>query len=123
METKVVCPKCGSEQISANKKGFSGGKAAAGLLIPGGLLWGFHGSKKVIITCLACGKQFNAGEGKVIKSDTVPLQPKLYQSSSSQNKIPDNTSTKKSDFTWKDFIIMIVILIIIFIVVYYFKKN
>jgi DNA-directed RNA polymerase subunit RPC12/RpoP len=60
----IKCPKCRSEQITANKKGFSGGKAVAGAVLTGGigLLAGTIGSKKVIITCLTCGHQFKPGE-------------------------------------------------------------
>lgn len=56
-EEPVRCPRCRSAQLSANKKGFGLGKAAAGglLLGPVGLLGGFLGSSKVKITCLKCG--------------------------------------------------------------------
>ena len=65
---KVTCPKCGSDQISANKKGFSGKKAVAGALVVGGigLFAGTLGSKKILCTCLACGNTFKAGEGKIV---------------------------------------------------------
>lgn len=49
-----------------------------------GLLWGFHGSKKIIITCLACSKQFKAGEGKLINVETARnIERQLTSSSSS----------------------------------------
>lgn len=67
METnELQCPKCGSTQITANKKGFSGGKAVAGAVLTGGigLLAGTIGSKKTKITCLACGHTFKPGEDK-----------------------------------------------------------
>lgn len=56
-EESVRCPRCRSTQLTANKKGFGLGKAAAGglLLGPVGLLGGFLGSSKVKITCLKCG--------------------------------------------------------------------
>lgn len=60
----VRCPKCGSSQLSANKKGFSLGKAVAGgvLLVPiAGVATGMIGKNKIIITCLNCGKQFKPG--------------------------------------------------------------
>jgi len=65
---EIGCPKCGSTQITANKKGYSAGKALGGAFLTGGigLLAGFHGSSKVMITCLACGKKFKAGEGKKV---------------------------------------------------------
>lgn len=63
----VRCPKCGSTSLSANKKGFSLGKAIAGglILVPiAGVATGMIGKNKVIVTCLNCGKQFEAGKGK-----------------------------------------------------------
>lgn len=58
------CFKCGSSQLSANKKGFGLGKAAVGGLLTGevGLLGGFIGSRKVKITCLRCGYSWTAGK-------------------------------------------------------------
>lgn len=63
MEESIKCPRCQSTQLSANKKGFSGGKAVGGALLFGelGLLAGASGSNKVLITCLSCGKQFEPG--------------------------------------------------------------
>jgi hypothetical protein len=62
--SQLKCPRCGSTQLTANKKGFSGTKAVGGAILTGGigLLAGTIGSNKVKITCLACGKQFNPGE-------------------------------------------------------------
>lgn len=57
----VRCPKCKSTQITSNQKGFSTGKAVVGTIvggIPGTIIGGKMGSKKVIITCLKCGKQW-----------------------------------------------------------------
>lgn len=61
MNTQIHCPKCGSTQITANKKGFSGTKAVVGGLLTGGigLLAGTIGSNKTIITCLNCGNRFS----------------------------------------------------------------
>ena len=61
--TEIKCPKCGSTQLTANKKGFSGTKAIGGAILTGGigLLAGTIGSNKIKITCLACGNQFNPG--------------------------------------------------------------
>lgn len=60
----IKCPECGSTQIMGDKKGYSGGKAIGGavLLGPLGLLAGLHGSKKVTVTCLNCGKQWEPGK-------------------------------------------------------------
>ena len=61
----IRCPRCGSTQITANKKGYGVGKAAAGVILTGGigLLAGGIGSNKVIITCLKCGHKFKPGHG------------------------------------------------------------
>lgn len=60
----IKCPKCGSTQLTADKKGFSGKKAVAGAALTGGigLLAGTIGSNKIKITCLKCGHQFSPGE-------------------------------------------------------------
>jgi len=69
--SEVLCPKCGSDQITANKKGFSGKKAIVGGLLTGGvgLLAGTIGSNKVKITCLGCGHEFKPGEGAKSQAD------------------------------------------------------
>lgn len=58
------CPKCGSTSITANKKGFSLAKGAAGVVAVGalGAVAAGHGKNKVIVTCLNCGKQWKAGK-------------------------------------------------------------
>ncbi len=83
--TEIRCPKCGSNQLTANKKGFSGAKAVGGAILTGGigLLAGTLGSNKVKITCLACGKEFKPGEGRTV---TIPV---VTQSTVSQ----DTTTT------------------------------
>lgn len=61
---QVGCPKCGSTQLTANKKGFSLGKALVGglVLVPiAGVATGMIGKNKILITCLSCGKQFKPG--------------------------------------------------------------
>ena len=63
----IRCPKCGSTQITADKKGFGIGKAIAGDLVAGavgGLVAGSMGKDKVIITCLNCGHKWKAGKRK-----------------------------------------------------------
>lgn len=63
-EQRVCCPKCGSTSLSANKKGFGLLKGAAGVLTFGayGVVTAGIGKNKIIITCLACGKQFKPGK-------------------------------------------------------------
>lgn len=69
-EEYLCCPKCGSRELHAEHRGFSGGKALAGALLTGGigLLAGTIGSKETQITCLKCGNKFKAGEAKVVKN-------------------------------------------------------
>jgi len=64
MAGEVKCPKCGSEQVSAKKKGFSVGKAAVGALWlgPVGLAGGLLGSNKTQVVCLRCGYEWEAGK-------------------------------------------------------------
>lgn len=56
----VYCPKCLSQQVSAQKKGFSAGKAIAGVVLTGGigLVGGAIGANKMQLVCLKCGNQF-----------------------------------------------------------------
>lgn len=77
---EIRCPKCNSNQLTANKKGFSGTKAVVGGLLTGGvgLLAGTIGSNKVKITCLACGNEFKPGQGKTnstIETKKVEIKP------------------------------------------------
>ena len=68
-EEYLCCPKCGSSELHAEHKGFSGGKALAGALVTGGigLLAGTIGSRDTQITCLKCGNKFKAGEAAVMR--------------------------------------------------------
>lgn len=52
----VRCPRCGSTQVFADKKGYSGKKACCGALAVGplGLLCGTHKQNKIKLTCLKC---------------------------------------------------------------------
>ena len=61
----ACCPKCGSTSLSANKKGFGAGKAAAGMFLTGnlaGAVAGGIGANKVTVTCLNCGYKFKPGK-------------------------------------------------------------
>lgn len=77
---QLRCPKCGSTSISSNKKGYGvvkgglgaiaavalapvtgGGSLVAGAIGAGA---GNIGAKKVICTCMNCGKKFKAGKAK-----------------------------------------------------------
>lgn len=77
---EIRCPKCGSNQLTANKNGFSGKKAIAGAVLTGGigLLAGTIGSKKIVITCLGCGYQFKPGEGLGSPKDNIKKQQEEY---------------------------------------------
>lgn len=60
---QVVCPKCGSGQLTAQKRGFGALKALAGGFVagPAGLLAGFHKARRVDVTCIRCGHSWQAG--------------------------------------------------------------
>ena len=68
-EEYLCCPRCGSRELHAEHKGFSGGKALAGALVTGGigLLAGTIGSRDTQITCLKCGNKFKAGEARIVR--------------------------------------------------------
>lgn len=67
MEDYICCPKCHSRQIHSEKKGYSVGKALAGVWAFGGigLLAGNIGRQDIIMTCLRCGHKFKPGEAHV----------------------------------------------------------
>lgn len=54
------CPRCGSTSLTVEKKGFSYGKAAAGVVLTGGigLLAGGIGANKQFVICMKCGHKF-----------------------------------------------------------------
>lgn len=63
----VCCPKCGSPSITAQKRGFSVGKAIAGTALSlghldVGALAGATGKNKIEITCLNCGYKWKPGK-------------------------------------------------------------
>lgn len=71
MSNEVKCPKCGSTQLTANKKGYSIKKGLIGMAFTGGvgLLGGLFGSGDITITCLVCGNSFKPGGGDYL---TIP---------------------------------------------------
>jgi len=62
-QSAVRCPKCRSTEYTANKAGFSWGRAVGGAVLfgPLGLAGGFTGNK-VWITCLSCGHKWQPGQ-------------------------------------------------------------
>lgn len=87
-EEYLCCPKCGSRELHAEHKGFSGGKALAGVIATGGigLLAGTIGSRDTQITCLKCGNTFKAGEARVVKTgeDAANEEAKIKEIAQSQ---------------------------------------
>lgn len=73
VEDAVDCPKCGSTQIMATKKGFGVGKAAVGavLLGPIGLAGGMMGSNQIMLSCMKCGHQWKPGETTVTNKKPI----------------------------------------------------
>lgn len=72
----IRCPKCNSEQITSQKKGFGFGKAIAGIFVAGplGLVAGTVGANKIQVHCLNCGykwlpkKSTNNSHETIVKS-------------------------------------------------------
>ena len=97
MNEELLCPKCGSNQLSANKKGFSGQKAVAGAILTGGIgvLAGTIGSNKIKITCLACGHSFKPGAD--LKNE--------------QKKKQQQAETMKKPGFWIFFIVLVILFI------------
>lgn len=123
MSSEIKCPKCGSSQITADKKGFSGKKAVAGAVLTGGigLLAGTLGSNKVIITCLACGNQWKPGEALSQESRNQKLQ-ELTEKYKQQNNLPDsyNVNDVINDVNAKNKPTLIIAIIIIALVFLFF---
>jgi RNase P subunit RPR2 len=61
---QIICPRCGSTQLHAGKKGFSFGKSLAGGVLFGavGFLGGTIGQNKIMVTCLRCGYKWQASK-------------------------------------------------------------
>lgn len=57
----MVCPKCGSKNISYWKKGYNWGLAVLGFLFFNliGLLFGLIGKDKVVFHCEDCGEEWS----------------------------------------------------------------
>lgn len=123
METndQIHCPQCNSTQLTANKKGFSGGKAVAGgvLFGPIGLLAGTAGSKKIVITCLNCGKQFKPGQG--VKPAGPGQQPKLIWDDRLKAHVL-NPNYKKGDFASAPLPVVLFIIALVVFVIYLMLK-
>lgn len=129
-EEKVRCPKCNSDQITANKKGFGIGKAIGGALLTGGigLLAGGIGSGKIIITCLNCGNKFKPGQGKkpepapvVVTTQKLSIEDakELYQTKTIAREQLTNPPSKaqaegSSNVNCLAVLIVIIILVLIF---------
>ena len=66
---RFTCPKCGSDQITGQKKGYDvgGGGCGAALLGPLGLLSGALDANKATVTCLRCGPAWNPGGGGAVE--------------------------------------------------------
>jgi predicted RNA-binding Zn-ribbon protein involved in translation (DUF1610 family) len=118
MEEQIKCPNCGSTQIIANKKGFSGKKAVVGGLLVGGigLLAGTHKSNNIKITCLSCNTSFSPGE------DLVGGKAKRKEEMQKfADKMRKNEEIKKSliyrilkTFTITLFVLFAIVLVIVF---------
>lgn len=131
-EDKVRCPKCNSDQITANKKGFGVGKAIGGALLTGGvgLLAGTIGSGKIIITCLNCGHRFKPGQGKkpdltipVIAENKLSIEEAKQQHIAKRNAVQVSAITaeeKAEPISWAASMGCLAVVVIIVIIIAYF---
>ena len=83
----IHCPNCGSQQLTANKKGLSITKAALGgfLLGPVGLAAGAIGKDKIRITCLKCGRIWEPGD--LMRPVEQPPEYSCYLSRAEQDNL------------------------------------
>lgn len=113
-EEKIKCPNCGSTQITAGKKGFSAGKAAAGAMLTGGIgiLAGRIGAGKIKLTCLKCGHSWKPGLTKEEKQQAL-----IDNNSATREKL--NASTKKlnESITPGGCIVVVIVFIIIYFLI------
>ena len=113
---EVVCPKCHSNQISANAQGFNETAATIGMLTGNmvtGIGMGMSGSGKIMITCIKCGNKFKAGDGSIRKVDENGLETIEKQIFIDKDKI------RRQQFGW----ILIVILVFMFYGLYSFFSS
>ena len=107
---EVVCPKCHSNQVSSNQKGFSSGNAIAGNMIGGAVLgvgMGMMGSNQIVVNCLKCGNQFKAGDGSIKETDdngNVTIEKQVYV---------DKNKAQGKKIAWVGIILLIIIFIAI----------
>lgn len=89
------CPRCGSSNIHADKKGLSVKKSLAGGLLFGsvGLLCGLVGNNKIRLTCLDCGYEFQPGE----RNSDVNKIMSHYNSINNVAATPTPTSKKSTE--------------------------
>lgn len=101
----AICPKCGSSNIHADKKGFSMKKGLVGGILLGGygLLAGTVGSNKIRLTCLDCGCQFKPGECRISRQEpyipvndfSIPTStPNINHKTSTEQKVKIDTLLK-----------------------------
>ncbi len=102
------CPKCGSTNIHADKKGFSVKKSLVGGFLFGkvGLLGGAVGSNKIRLTCLDCGYEFKPGEKSPddfmanytpVLTDEIPEQHSIRSKGTTEQKVRIETLLKYRD--------------------------
>jgi len=60
---RVYCPKCNSDQLTANQRGYKAARGFIGaeMLGPSGAVLGAYGADQIWITCLNCGHRWQPG--------------------------------------------------------------
>lgn len=101
----LVCPKCGSEKLTWNKKGFDTGKGVLGAIggglfagpvgiVAGSIIAGNADQNEILVTCLACGKEFPAGKAEV--KSRSKIGPAVPRADSAQTR----TGKRPGDIEW-----------------------
>jgi predicted nucleic-acid-binding Zn-ribbon protein len=103
MSDIIRCPKCRSEQLHISEKGFSLGKAAAGVITLGaiGALAGLHGKTKIQLNCLKCGHNW-APQYDNLKTSNYSISQSAGSSLSTATGqySPTRPLTKKEQNEW-----------------------
>lgn len=110
MSSEIKCPKCGSNQISANKRGYS--------------FWtGFIGSGKIIITCLNCGNTFRPGD-QLSDQEKIDLKKRKLEDLKKEASDNREEAIKANEkFAEQPIAARLIVAIIVVVLIISFFKN
>lgn len=93
----IKCPKCNSEQITSQKKGFGFGKALAGIFVAGplGAIAGSLGANKIEVHCLNCGNKWSPTNSTNNPQEKITKSFPNRKQKSSQNLPKEKTEEER----------------------------